>query len=809
MDNWKKDLRRRAARSPLTREAHEVHIEESGTSPSIQAKHVMSFGSIVASLRQNRHLTQQQLAGLLGISVSMVSLLESDSRRATRSLLTKLDEALKLSQDERNKLAEAAGFPVDALADAVLRVVEVLSDQVNLGPGDRRLILADLAALATGWRDLTQGMSLVHSGDLKHARKYYAELASHAEYTPTLRSYAAMQLADIEEKLGELDSAETHIQQGERSLQPLPSGWAPMLQADVYAVQGMVALRRGIYPTAAALMERGRSIYTRLTRTAANQDTIDKGLGESYKRLALLHLMRSMPSEALELCDEAEAFLSTVNTSSARKTLLGLNEYRAWAYSLQGRFQEANRLYSSSQEQRRRIGDKYGVIKTSLYIADNYLRELSSILKANHVDEESDPIQRAKALRDALQPYKDQIDIAKSAYEQALGGLEQVGEWILRGRCLLGLGDSLRLRAIRSGSSVDYRNSHQRLEEALALETEIGQGRRIPNIYESLAQLEWDHSRIQSAIHYFELCLNELSKPALIYSRDEAGDRIRERVERITEMLQRGHGRETTRPTIFSMPVGHSGIASDWRHASAQLLEITGGFLSSSEPRRIAAWDLDTNWIKQLYSLEKEEGPCILAQNRLSLALSSGQPPNLPYSAAHDHEERHRLFLNNVEQAHRHGGEGIYRELCCRNVIEAELQQSSIQEWIQAQISKAWELTDTAPKGFHLASSAYELPLGFAIKGRTILLEVPATLASQLLQSTRVEFVGAKTLCYRIDATTESGSNFSRSLSAIFDELWEIAERPIQFRDSTIEWLAKAAHRQYTTPAGLAGGRGF
>lgn len=808
MDNQKKVVRQ-AARTPLTQEAHLRGGEEGNASSSVQVPQGMSFGSVVAWLRQNRQLTQQELATRLGISVSMVSLLESDSRRATRNLLLKFDEALHLTHDERNTLANAAGFPVDALADAILRVVEVLSDEVNIGPMNRRLILADLAASAMGWRDLMQGASLVHRGDLRQAKQHFADLANHAEYTPTLRSCVAMEVANIEEKLGELDSAGTHIQDAERSLQPLPSDWAPMLQADVYAVQGMVALRRGRYPTAATLMERGRSIYRRLPRTAANQDTIDMGLGESYKRLALLHLMRDLPVEALELCDKAETYLSTVNTASARKALLGLNEFRAWAYSLLGRFGEANHLYTTSQGERRRIGDKYGVVKVSLYSADNYLRELESILKAKRIDEEPNPTQRAKALRDTLMPYSHQIEKAKHAYEQALGGMEEIGEWILRGRCLLGLGETLRLRAILSGNTEDSMNAQQRLEEALALETEIGQGRRIPMVYESLARLEWDQLRIQSAIHYFALCLEEISKPGVIYSQDEAGDRVRNRVERIVEILRRTDERGGTRPRVLVKTVGGSDIASDWRGASAQLLEITRDFLSSSEPELIAKWDLDPGWIQQLRLLEQEEGPCILAQNHLSLALSSGQPPNLPYRATDDYRERCRLFLSNVKQANRQGSNGGYRELCCRNVVEADLQQSSIQEWIQGQIITAGDLATKLPDGFRLASGAYELPFGFAIKGRIVLLEVPADLAPQLVEGSRKESAREKTWCYRVDVTTQQANDFAQSLNAIFDELWKIAERPIKFRDSTIEWLTKAAHRQYSFLVAGAGGRGF
>ncbi len=50
------------------------------------------LGQKIRRLRQERHLTQQQMAGELGISASYLNLIEHDERPVTVSLLLKLGE---------------------------------------------------------------------------------------------------------------------------------------------------------------------------------------------------------------------------------------------------------------------------------------------------------------------------------------------------------------------------------------------------------------------------------------------------------------------------------------------------------------------------------------------------------------------------------------------------------------------------------------------------------------------------------------------------------------------------------------------
>ncbi|MDE2513530.1 MAG: DUF2083 domain-containing protein [Alphaproteobacteria bacterium] len=123
------------------------------------------LGQKIRRLRQERRLTQQQMAGELGISASYLNLIEHDERPVTVSLLLKLGEKYgvdlnALTDDAERQLAAALR---EVFADAGLRDGGVDSDEiarlVGAAPRAARTI-ADLYRALRAARDDAQALNL-------------------------------------------------------------------------------------------------------------------------------------------------------------------------------------------------------------------------------------------------------------------------------------------------------------------------------------------------------------------------------------------------------------------------------------------------------------------------------------------------------------------------------------------------------------------------------------------------------------------------------------------------------------------------
>src|SRR5207302_4040871 len=121
------------------------------------------------------------------------------------------------------------------------------------------------------------------------------------------------------------------------------------------------------------------------------------------------------------------------------------------------------------------------------------------------------------------------LDIAESCYTEALAGLKEVGERLLLGRCHRSMGITLRYKAIRNGAENDFDEARGHLDQALGIENANGQLRRLPSIYESIAELEWDRGALTSAAAYYEAAQEMLDR-ALMTSPDAASQDQRTRI---------------------------------------------------------------------------------------------------------------------------------------------------------------------------------------------------------------------------------------------------------------------------------------
>ncbi len=755
------------------------------------SKQTSAFGELLRRARESRNLQQQALAERMHRSVSLISLLESGRRRVTRQVFTELRDALRLTPDEEAALLRAAGFPVDDLDRALQQVVDVIAQQLPLDDVDRNLMLADLTATTTGWRDLIQGKARTLKGELDQAHERFTQLTQRTELTPLLAAYAQASLADISEKLGKLSKAEQSIREAQSRMQQCDPEWGTALRAEIDAVHAMVAVRRGHYEMAAALVHQGEVQYSKMpTDDAGSERTAHIGLAKSYNRRALLALLRGEPDEALIHCDTAETHLSRVNQDPGDRRRLRIQALRAWALSQQKHFDDARRLHTQVRAEYERLGDRYGIAKSWLYLGDDYRQEIEAVIG----DETEDPSalhhgDQRERQRELLRSSYQTLEAAERCYREAIALLGPTGEQILVGRCWRSLGDILRLKSLVADGperASSYTEARQCLNRAWTLESEIGQGRRIPTVFQSLARLEWASGFRSDAEQYYRAALDALDSP-LITAADAAGKSLREQCDSALgaiEALQAGG--DVRGETGKQAPVqdGDVGGALEWRKLCEGLVTRLASAVAEGDIKPIATSDVDTKWLQALSNLEAQDGPRILAQNTLSVALSSSLPAGCPAEDAHFHKKRVDWLRMKIEAAHAAGGRNSYRDLCCRAAVERGFENEANRVLYLREFAQAIELLRAYPKGYALATSVYELPLAFAVKGDTVLVKVPRRLVKAFL-SPASDVRAPELLCYCI----ERDLDLARDLGAIFNQLVALAQASTQRQESPIVWL--------------------
>lgn len=164
------------------------------------------IGRIVRRLRQEQGITQQALAGKLGISTSYLNLIEHDQRGVTAALLIKLTEVLKvdlaaLSGREERQLEQALR---ETFADPLLGADAVPDSDAELvaasAPAAARAVLALYRALQatreeTGAIALPSGRKVLLPND--EVRDFFHE---HENHFPEIESAAEALGPELPEK---------------------------------------------------------------------------------------------------------------------------------------------------------------------------------------------------------------------------------------------------------------------------------------------------------------------------------------------------------------------------------------------------------------------------------------------------------------------------------------------------------------------------------------------------------------------------------------------------------------------------------
>ena len=762
----------------LTRQSNGVHLAE--------------FGRVLTELREKHDLSQLLLAQRLGRSTSFISLLESGKRGPTRELLSDLVRALDLPKEAENQLLGAAGFSEDELSNALQRVVEIVGKQIAVDAVGQSLLQEDLATVAEGWKQLFEGTKELRVGNPHAAEAIFAKMETHPEYSPTLAAYLRLSQADRLMQAGKLADARNHIYEALKIMEDWPEGWASNLRAEVIAIRGMLALRAGRYESAKEFINESMSQYIKLLyRGTSYENMAALGLAKSYKRLAQLALLEGDPDQALAYCAASESHLHQAKkeSSTTHQWLRRTRELKAWAYSKLNNATEAIRLHTQALEECKRAGDDYGAIKNMLYLGDDYRRMLDVLIgKAGGYDV-FDPDERQRIVRELLTGEANVwLGKAEECYRKALEGCIRVGDDLLRGRCMSGLGIVLRLKGTRDNNEADHVAALRALEEAVLLEREIGLGRRLPGIYESLAKLAWGRKQITTTRRYYEMALDALDSP-LVSSTDHAGSRQRQRIRHLLQVLS------ASSPSTEARREGGDesalyGVPQTWHAACQELIRVVRRAISECKPGYIGQ-DQEEQWLNEMLWLERGQdtepqlqGPRLLAQNQLSASLTLSLPAGLPTRGAHIHEQRHKACMEQIQLASNPNSGGPYQDLCCQDTVERGLQNRDTRTLYHRQVEQAHYLMRTY-QGYRLYSGIYELPLAFAVRGDRVLVEIP----EGLVPTSDAKQPGTITdptryLCYRFD-----DASLAKHLSGIFHELVKVAEESIARKGTTREWL--------------------
>lgn len=101
------------------------------------AKQAARFGARLATLRQQRGLSQEELAAQIGVSRRVIAYYEAESPQLPGALLVALAQALQVTADELLGMAPLAGLPSPKTA----RLLKRLQRIEELPPADQRAVL--------------------------------------------------------------------------------------------------------------------------------------------------------------------------------------------------------------------------------------------------------------------------------------------------------------------------------------------------------------------------------------------------------------------------------------------------------------------------------------------------------------------------------------------------------------------------------------------------------------------------------------------------------------------------------------------
>ncbi len=777
-------------------------------SPAFSASPVIghTFGELFRRVRETRGLTQAALAAAMKQSVSYVSLIENNSRRPTENVFASLQMAISdLTSVELAELRTAAHLPNNPLEQLVRSCVATLTLQRDVDAFDQQLIYDNLLQIMTGYRKYLDGKQHLAKSDFGQAARDFAALApatlgavtESSALPPALQVAGLLALADAALKQGNLDDAQKHVDQASALLNTrFVETEALALAAEALALRGLVAMRKGKYDDAVKAMTSALDKYKDLQAYSKPGDQVTAiGLTKSYNRLAMMALFRSDPKPAISYCASAERELDSVSPRSEihNQYRLRLWALKAWAASQSGQFGVAHGLRQQALQAYTEMGDAYGMAKSWLYMGDDLRQQVQEKVEPQGERPPVTADKRRQVFGARLKPWGATLNEAEQYYQAAIAALTKLGESLLLGRAYRSLGDILRYKSLASESGWMDATQHVsfHLVRALEIERRSGQGRRVPNTYESVAKLEWDQGLYAEALNYYQSALLALN---LVKSDDLAEQRLRNRCNEAISLLmaELGSNARTDLQVVVAADTAPMQSPADapvpspiWTGLMQQLVSAVSNALESASDLRPLS-PKSAEWSKALYTQERQRGPRILVQDTFSSVLEEyPQQEDLPQELPTEQEPitmhlaRKDLLLANLAS-----GLDEYSDIYNQAAIQAKVKSNPHG---RTRRDQALQLLREPSNRYHLHLVDRVFPVHFAVKGNVVLIEVPERSIELIPALHRKNPLTSGTVSYQF----ADDPNLARELTQVFWRMLAFIKREGKKREETMAWLSE------------------
>jgi hypothetical protein len=335
----------------------------------------------------------------------------------------------------------------------------------------------------------------------------------------------------------------------------------------------------------------------------------------------------------------------------------------------------------------------------------------------------------------------------------------------------------LRNMAIIKRFQQKYADAQIYLIEAEKYEVDLNHQGRLPSIYEAWGDLDWDRGNRRAAKGHYE---NALAKLDTLEEPEEAQEVQRKRIQR------RLVGLATYSHLHLSAEHEHEQVWHDWGKAIRELIRLVDEALWTTAIAPHTTQDMDETWIRELAEFEQLSGSRILAQNGLSMSLAKTLGLREETAVAHIHAVRYETLLRQLASP----DADVTHDLCCRPAVEGAM--SVPHHYARAR--GASRLLRNPTGTYRLDAGVFSLPLGFAVKGSRVLIELPPQTVKRWNMRIRpflAEYGRARQLCYRFE-----NPRLAQVLRDHFPVLVSLArysnadiENPDSDEDSTQAWL--------------------
>lgn len=762
-----------------------------------------TFGSALRAIRRARRLTQSELSASMEQSAGYISLIESNQRPPTRAFLDGLkrglDEIAKpLTSEERHRLDTLA-----QISDPIAQLRQFARAMVVSGALDefqRVLLRQGIGDAITGYLDLSKAYQLLNASQFQLAHDQLVQLAEPdgAALPALVRASAGVALADVALKLGNLNGASEAISSAISLIQSILPQHAT-LEAEALALQGMISLRAGEFIHSRQLFKLALDLYTRAD-TKGDEDRVVTAIGltKSYNRLALLALLMGEPQLALSYCDSALEKLKRVSpdhTDLNHPQRLRLVALQAWAHADMGEYETALELRKRCLETYEQRGDRYGIAKTHLYMADDARHELQVAVEPKSelpIAKGKDRTSRYRARLHGTE-MRRLVEYAEEHYRTAIEDLTALDERILLSRAHRGLGETLRYKAFQYPESEGaYRiDSRQELETARGQDEWLKQDRLLPSTLISLARLNWDQGLLASARDHLRPALRQLR--VVSSSEDMAALEQIEWCERALRVLHDAigpqGGQSFTQATGWNDSRSMTNASQEWQGFIQRLARAVASGIERNHAQPVTSDSLSVEWTRLLYDIDAQWGPRLVAQEELT-SSNERHPQRGPDrkdddDASEFHIARYHACETRIRDAHVRTQADAYIDICVRQVVTNRINaEGNESDHARRRAAEALRRLKELRNGYRLLVVDEPLPIHVLVKGERALVELTSR-ASEIDDGLAAHIVGrGSEMCYVFEDPETVGA-----IKGVFADMRIMAERGSD-PESVIAWLS-------------------